>query len=465
MIPPMFSTRRSIWLFVMVAVAAVVPTIIHALATPTSRRDAILQAAAAGTFVTSTLAGGSNNVAVADENVGTTLTPLLDEARQTYIQRFPTLFAPLYGQANGKLSVKRSVGNNVWVIEQNLELGPLQVPIRCVVIRLKDGTLWVHNPLAPTPEFFELVESCAIAEAGDGESTRDRRNNVVAHVVVSTYALEHKVFAKDALERWPSAQLWTSPGQFSFPLANAPAQYIWGRDHVTGILGESNDSPQTLQPSWIDEIEYETLAAGTFPIGFHQVTFYETAFYHKATKSLIVTDALIRVPSTPPNERLNDPDKLLLISKRSTSDPQPEDTPEARRIGWEKTCLLVSYFFPEHEELDPDQGPGVVTWTEGWHANFLALSNRLLVPPVVRELIYAKNPASVQTWVDRVANRWDFASILPAHFEAPIPATPTVFRRAFRFLQDPTIDAFPAKDLERGIQPIANLAVGKKTTK
>ena len=29
------------------------------------------------------------------------------------------------------------------------------------------------------------------------------------------------------------------------------------------------------------------------------------------------------------------------------------DTPDTRQVGWEKTALLVSYFFPEHEELDP----------------------------------------------------------------------------------------------------------------
>jgi len=36
-----------------------------------------------------------------------------------------------------------------------------------------------------------------------------------------------------------------------------------------------------------------------------------------------------------------------------------------RQRGWEKTALLVSYFFPEHEELDPT-ALGVVTWTPGW---------------------------------------------------------------------------------------------------
>ena len=57
-------------------------------------------------------------------------------------------------------------------LEQALELGPLQTPLRCVVIKLQDGSLWVHAPLAPTEEFFELVESIG--------------NGRVAHVIAPT---------------------------------------------------------------------------------------------------------------------------------------------------------------------------------------------------------------------------------------------------------------------------------------
>jgi hypothetical protein len=213
------------------------------------------------------------------------------------------------------------------------------------------------------------------------------------------------------------------------------------------------------QIPWIDEIQFETLTAGTFSLGFSPVTFYETAFYHKSSKTLIVTDALAQVQSETPE--LNDPAKLLLISKRSTADELPQDTPSARQIGWEKTALLVSYFFPEHEELDPDRA-GVVTWTDGWHDNFKALAGRLIVPPVVRTLIYAQNPARVREWVDRVAARWDFDQIVPAHFQAPIQASPRDFARAFAFLEDVHVDAFPAKDLARGLKPIADILVRKE---
>ena len=415
------------------------------------------------------------------------------QQQQKYALKFPTLFAPLYGEAYRK-TIKRPLGGSksntttttntgtasitnddkddntiIWALEQNLELGPLQTPVRCTVIRLNDGTLWVHAPLAPTQEFFDLVESCAATSSGSGNG--DNRN-AVAHVVVPTYALEHKVFVKDALQRWPNAQLWTSPGQFSFPFAGVSDEFVFGKA-VSGVLdgyssssSSSSSSDAKVLPPWSDEIEYASLQAGTFNIGGKPTTLCETAFFHKASKSLIVTDAVARIPkSVPP---LNDPEQLLLISKRSTSDPMPEDTPQSRLDGWEKTALLVSYFFPEHEEIDP-QTPGVVTWTEGWHDNFHALAGRLIVPPVVRTLIYAQNPARVQTWVDQIVDGsnnnnnnhqgWDFDQIIPAHFEAPIPATPQEFAAAFRFLQDDTIDAFPKNDLARGLKPIADIAL------
>jgi hypothetical protein len=335
-----------------------------------------------------------------------------------------------------------------------------------VVIRLEndgneDGGLWVHAPLAPTLEFFELVESCG-ADGSSGSSSSSSSSSVVKYVVAPSYALEHKVFVKDAIERWPDAKLYTSPGQFSFPIRSVPSEYVFGKS-VDGIL-QSNDQDDISSSSssripWTNEIQYETLAAGTFNIGGTPTTFYETAFFHTKSKSLIVTDAVAKISRTVPE--LNDPELLLLVSKRSTSDQQPDDTPDARRIGWEKTALLISYFFPEHEEPDPN-ALGVVTWTDGWHDNFNALSGRLLVPPVVRTLLYAQDPKRVSMWVDRVSKRWSFDQIVPAHFEAPVQATPEEFKKAFAFLEDDSIDAFPANDLARGLKPIADLALGRR---
>jgi hypothetical protein len=95
------------------------------------------------------------------------------------------------------------------------------------------------------------------------------------------------------------------------------------------------------------------------------VTLYEATFLHKKSKTLIVTDCVAYVPRTIPV--LQTPEKLLLVGKRSTDDPQPPDTFENRVAGWKKMALLVTYFFPEHEEL---VRPGLVEWSDGWEENF-----------------------------------------------------------------------------------------------
>ena len=377
---------------------------------------------------------------------------------RSYFQDVPTLFAPLYGEDSRETRLIEIVPGEVYALEQNLALGPLETPLRCVVVKLKDGTTWVHAPLAPTNEFFELAESVG----------------PVKHVVVPTYALEHKIFAKPALERWPSAKLWVAPGQFAFQV-NVPAAKVFGRepDGVLGVRGDASgdacDGAMTLpgetftdvsvsltnanasDPPWLDEIACDVLRCGRFAIAGQDVTLYEATFLHKKSKTLIVTDCVAYVPRAIPV--LQTPEKLLLVGKRSTDDPQPPDTFENRVAGWKKMALLVTYFFPEHEEL---VRPGLVEWSDGWEENFDALAERLLVPPVVRATLYNQNPERVKTYVDRVCKEWEFDKVVPAHWAGPVAAGPAEFERAFRFLEDPSLDAFPEGDMKRGLKPIAD---------
>ena len=368
---------------------------------------------------------------------------------RSYFQDAPTLFAPLYGEDSRETRLSVIVPGEVYALEQNLALGPLETPLRCVVIKLKDGTCWVHAPLAPTGEFFELAESVG----------------PVAHVVVPTYALEHKIFAKAALERWPEAKLWVAPGQFAFPREVSSAK-VFGRepDGVLGVVpsgengGDGRDGAMRLgdphaasQPQCLDEIACDVLRCGRFAIAGKDVTLYESVFLHERSKTMIVTDCVAYVPRAIPS--LQTPEKLLLVGKRSTADPQPPDTPENRSAGWKKMALLVTYFFPEHEELI---NPGLVEWSDGWEDNFDALAERLLVPPVVRATLFSQDPKRVRAFVDRVCASWDFDKVVPAHWAGPVNAGPAEFARAFRFLEDPTLDAFPEGDMKRGLKPIAD---------
>ena len=134
-----------------------------------TRRDVLRGSAGVATAAVFKSAGVRSSSAAALDGA-TTLN------RRAYDQRFPTLFDPLWGSSSRE-TVKRQIDSNVWTFEQSLVLGPLETPLRSVVVKLADGKLWVHAPLAPTEEYFELVESCG----------------PVGHVVVPTYALEHKV--------------------------------------------------------------------------------------------------------------------------------------------------------------------------------------------------------------------------------------------------------------------------------
>jgi hypothetical protein len=55
-------------------------------------------------------------------------------------------------------------------------------------------------------------------------------------------------------------------------------------------------------------------------------------------------------------------------------------------------------------------------------ASFDAISQRLLVGPVVRTLVYSKIPNTVCDWVDSMCQDWRFERIIPAHFSAPVRA-------------------------------------------
>lgn len=238
-----------------------------------SRRDALrLSAASAASLLAAPHALASAPAAA-----------VVDPARRAYTQTTPTLFAPFYGDDSRATVLKTIVPGQVYALEQNLEVGPLETPLRCVVVKLRDGALWVHAPLAPTMEFFELVET----------GIPDHRG--VEHVVVPTYAFEHKIFAKDALRRWPDARLWVAPGQFSFPV-EVPSRVAFGRE-PDGVLGGAADGGGVGDvPPWIDEISVRILKAGKFALAGKDVTIREATFYHAASRTMIVTDALARVP-------------------------------------------------------------------------------------------------------------------------------------------------------------------------
>lgn len=64
------------------------------------------------------------------------------------------------------------------------------------------------------------------------------------------------------------------------------------------------------------------------------------------------------------------------------------------------------------------------------------MSQKLIVSPIVKTLVFSKVPEKVKDWIDSIARDWRFKRIIPAHFSAPINASRSDFLAAFAFLDE-----------------------------
>ena len=80
------------------------------------------------------------------------------------------------------------------------------VNIRTVVVALKGGGLWVHNPLAPTQEYLEYIREL------------EKKHGKVKYIVLGTTQVEHKVYLGPFAKRFPKAEIYVAPTQWSWPI-------------------------------------------------------------------------------------------------------------------------------------------------------------------------------------------------------------------------------------------------------
>ncbi|WP_310422931.1 DUF4336 domain-containing protein [Chamaesiphon sp. VAR_48_metabat_135_sub] len=335
--------------------------------------------------------------------------------------------------------------DTIWTFDQVQGILYVVVPIRMTVVKLTGGGLLVYAPVAPTGECLELLNEL-VAIHGD-----------VKYIILPTISgLEHKVFVGPFARSFPQAQVWVSPEQWSFPV-DLPLSWLGfplGRTHI--LPADSSHTP------FGNEFDYAIL--DTVDLGPGQ--FAEVAFFHRKSRTLLVTDSIISVSIDPPSILQLEPYPLLFHSKDRSRDPLT-DTPANRLKGWQRICLFALYFQPSVLEIlnlsqtlresftAPDRGKqnyfGLYPfrWQSDWERGFTALRNdgRLLVAPILQTLILNRAPKQTIAWVDRVA-QWDFDQIVPCHFDAPITTTPQQFRSAFDFLErhSPPDSGLPAAD-------------------
>lgn len=361
---------------------------------------------------------------------------------------------PIYPYGKRRTIRTEVVPDTIWTFDQVQGIFYVVVPIRMTVVKLAEGGLLVYAPVAPTTECLRLVNEL---EAVHGE---------VKYIILPTISgLEHKVFVGPFARRFPQAQVWITPEQWSFPL-NLPLSWLGFPSRRTYTLpADSSQAP------FGTEFDYAIL--DSIDLGPGQ--FAEVAFFHRRSRTLLVTDSVISIPIVPPEIVATEPYPLLFHAKDRSSDTIA-DTPVNRITGWHRICLFALYFRPSVLEIRKWSevvresftaterskqsyfGLYPFCWQPGWERAFTSLrgDGRLLVAPILQTLILNRAPQATLAWVNRVAE-WDFQAIIPCHFEAPIAATPQQFQQAFAFLNPksppnrslPTIDFQLIQEIDR----------------
>jgi hypothetical protein len=339
---------------------------------------------------------------------------------------------PLYPYGRRQTLRKEVVKDTVWTFDQIQGIVYVTVPIRMSVVKLEKGGLLIYAPVAPTPECIRLVKEL-VAKHGD-----------VKYIILPTISgLEHKVFVGPFARRFPNAQVFIAPNQWSFPL-NLPLSWLGFPSRRTQVLPK--DSTQT---PFADQFDYAVLG----PIELGPGRFGEVAFFDKRSRTLLVTDSVLSVPEEPPEIVQLDPYPLLFHAKDDTFDIV-SDSEANRRKGWHRIALFAFYFRPSALEV-VQMGQSIrnafkaparsrkayfgwfpFKWKDNWKQSFEALrgGGRLFVAPILQTLILNRAPRETIDWADKVAS-WNFRRIVPCHFDSPIEAGPYQFRQAFAFLE------------------------------
>lgn len=153
------------------------------------------------------------------------------------------------------LNVLKPVAPDVWIVD-GPEIGmvylgfTLPFPTRMTVVRLADGSLFVHSPVAPDAALMDQV-------AGLGP---------VAHLVAPNSL--HYWFVPDWKARFPTARVWAVPGLE----AKAKRPLL-----VDAVLG--HDAP----PGWNGEMEQVLIEGGMLS---------ECVFFHRPSRTVILTDLI-----------------------------------------------------------------------------------------------------------------------------------------------------------------------------
>jgi len=146
------------------------------------------------------------------------------------------------------MALHELVPNHIWYAQQSLNFGPIQIKTRMTLIRLRDGALWVHSPIEPTPSL--LAELSTLGE--------------VRYVLAPNRT--HHLFFRRFLKSFPQAKGFVAPG-------------------LAEKIDDLSQYPVIpMAGPWGDELK------GWFIDGLPVLS--ETVWFHENTGTLLLTDLL-----------------------------------------------------------------------------------------------------------------------------------------------------------------------------
>ena len=308
---------------------------------------------------------------------------------QYFLWRFWPV-VPIYPYCERRTICKEVIKDTIWTFDQLQGIFYVVVPIRMTVVKLEKGGLLVYAPVAPTGECVRLLNELI-----------SKHGNIKYIILPTISGIEHKVFVGPFARRFPTAQVFVAPGQWSFPI-NLPLSWLGLPGKRTHILPENSQ-----EAPFAEDFDYAILG----PIDLGLGKFAEVAFFHKRSHTLLITDTIVSVPAEPPAIVQLDPYPLLYHAKDQAFD-MIADTPANRLKGWQRVTLFALYFSPSVLEVptwsqvwrDAQKAPErsrkayfgffPFQWRENWQDSFDILrgNGRIFVAPILQSLILNRAP-------------------------------------------------------------------------
>jgi hypothetical protein len=153
------------------------------------------------------------------------------------------------------LDVPKPVANGVWIVdgpEIRMDYAGLKLPFatRMTIVRLGDGSLWVHSPTGDDEGLFSQIAALG----------------PVRHLIAPNTI--HYWWVPDWHRRFPEAQVYLAPGVVERSKRPMPPHHVL------------EDAPP---PAWSGEIDQVLVPGGIIT---------EVDFFHRASATLILTDLI-----------------------------------------------------------------------------------------------------------------------------------------------------------------------------